>query len=57
MFVCSVSTLLFNANPLLRYDGYYILSDMVGDPQPAAEVDDDLEPSGLAILPGHGAAG
>ena len=28
MFVCSVSTLVFNANPLLRYDGYYILSDL-----------------------------
>ena len=27
MFVCSASTLLFNGNPLLRYDGYYILSD------------------------------
>jgi len=28
MFVCSVSTVIFNANPLLRYDGYYILSDI-----------------------------
>jgi putative peptide zinc metalloprotease protein len=28
MFVCSVSTVIFNANPLLRYDGYYILSDL-----------------------------
>ena len=28
MFVCSVSTVMFNANPLLRYDGYYILSDL-----------------------------
>ena len=32
MFVASVSTLLFNANPLLRYDGYYILSDMLEIP-------------------------
>ncbi|MEX0817965.1 MAG: hemolysin D, partial [Pirellulaceae bacterium] len=29
MFVCSVSTILFNGNPLLRYDGYFILSDLV----------------------------
>ena len=29
IFVASVSTLLFNANPLLRYDGYYILSDLL----------------------------
>ncbi len=32
MFVCSVSTLVFNANPLLRYDGYYILSDITEIP-------------------------
>ncbi len=32
MFVSSVSTLLFNANPLLRYDGYYILSDILEIP-------------------------
>jgi putative peptide zinc metalloprotease protein len=32
MFVSSVSTLLFNANPLLRYDGYYILSDIIEIP-------------------------
>ena len=30
MFVASVSTLLFNANPLLRYDGYYVFSDLLG---------------------------
>jgi putative peptide zinc metalloprotease protein len=29
MFIASVSTLLFNANPLLRFDGYYILSDIL----------------------------
>ena len=32
MLVCGVSTVLFNANPLLRYDGYYILSDWVDVP-------------------------
>lgn len=30
--ICSVSTLLFNANPLLRYDGYYILADVLEIP-------------------------
>ena len=30
--VCSVTTILFNGNPLLRYDGYYILSDFVEIP-------------------------
>lgn len=28
MFIASVSTLLFNINPLIRFDGYYILSDL-----------------------------
>ncbi len=32
MFICSVSTVLFNGNPLLRYDGYYILSDLTEIP-------------------------
>jgi putative peptide zinc metalloprotease protein len=32
MFVSSVSTIVFNANPLLRYDGYYILSDLTEIP-------------------------
>lgn len=32
IFICSVSTVLFNANPLLRFDGYYILSDLMEIP-------------------------
>ncbi|MDR2440990.1 MAG: hypothetical protein LBE12_16645 [Planctomycetaceae bacterium] len=32
MFVSSVSTVLFNSNPLLRYDGYYILADWLEIP-------------------------
>lgn len=32
MIVASVSTLVFNLNPLLRFDGYYILSDLLGIP-------------------------
>ena len=32
MLVSSVSTVLFNGNPLLRFDGYYILSDMLEIP-------------------------
>ena len=28
--VCSVATVLFNGNPLLRYDGYFVLTDLVG---------------------------
>jgi putative peptide zinc metalloprotease protein len=32
IFVASVSTIVFNINPLLRYDGYYILSDILDIP-------------------------
>jgi putative peptide zinc metalloprotease protein len=32
MVACSVNTLFFNANPLLRYDGYYILADWLEVP-------------------------
>jgi putative peptide zinc metalloprotease protein len=32
MLIASVSTVMFNANPLLRYDGYYILSDFLEIP-------------------------
>ena len=32
MLIGGVSTLLFNGNPLLRYDGYYVLSDLVEIP-------------------------
>jgi putative peptide zinc metalloprotease protein len=42
MFVGSVSTLLFNANPLLRYDGYYILSDILEIPNLAQRSRDYL---------------
>ena len=41
MFICSVSTVLFNGNPLLRFDGYYILMDLIEIPnlrQKATEV-------------------
>lgn len=31
-FISSVSTVLFNANPLMRYDGYYMLSDFLEIP-------------------------
>src|SRR5262249_36784145 len=32
MIVCSVSTVVFNANPLMRYDGYYVLLDWLEIP-------------------------
>lgn len=32
MLIASVSTLIFNGNPLMRYDGYYMLSDWLEIP-------------------------
>jgi putative peptide zinc metalloprotease protein len=32
MLIAGISTVLFNANPLLRFDGYYILSDLIEIP-------------------------
>jgi putative peptide zinc metalloprotease protein len=32
MVVCSVSTVLFNANPLMRFDGYYVVADWMEIP-------------------------
>lgn len=32
MLVSSLNTLLINGNPLVRYDGYFVMSDLVGVP-------------------------
>ena len=32
MIICSVSTLFFNGNPLMRFDGYYLLADWLDIP-------------------------
>ena len=32
MLTAGVSTVLFNANPLMKFDGYYMLSDLLGIP-------------------------
>ena len=42
MFVASVTTVFFNANPLMRYDGYYILSDLIEMP--------NLQPRSMQML-------
>ena len=52
-FVCSVSTLVFNGNPLLRYDAYYILADYLEVPnlrqQSVAVLQDILARSFLGL--------
>jgi putative peptide zinc metalloprotease protein len=36
MLMASITTLLFNANPLLRFDGYYVLADVLEIPNLAS---------------------
>jgi len=42
MVTCTLSTVLFNANPLLRFDGYYILSDLLEMPNLRIRADQHL---------------
>ena len=42
MLVAGVSTVLFNINPLLRFDGYYILSDLLEIPNLRARAQQSL---------------
>ena len=42
IFVASLSTILFNINPLLRFDGYYILSDLLDIPNLHAQSSREL---------------
>lgn len=42
MFVASVSTVLFNANPLLRFDGYHALTDIAELPNLAKRANDQV---------------
>ncbi len=55
MFICSVNTLLFNGNPLLRYDGYFILLDWLEVPnlrqQSSALIQSNLTQWFLGITP------
>ncbi len=37
IFMASISTILFNANPLMKFDGYFILSDLLELPNLYAE--------------------
>lgn len=40
--LCSISTLLVNGNPLLRYDGYYLLSDWLERPNLSQAANSEL---------------
>jgi putative peptide zinc metalloprotease protein len=59
MLICSVSSLLFNLNPLVRLDGYHVLADLLGVPNLMARAQAGLArlllgPLRLAPLPRRG---
>lgn len=54
MFVASVSTLLFNLNPLLRFDGYHILVDALDIPNLFQRSREQLKYLGQRFLLGIG---
>ena len=43
IFIASVSSVLFNGNPLLRYDAYYVLSDLLEIPNLASRSRDYIK--------------
>jgi putative peptide zinc metalloprotease protein len=50
--MCTLGTLLLNANPFFRYDGYFILSDLIGAPNLGAQSSQALWKSFIALLGG-----
>lgn len=54
MVVCSINTLLFNGNPLLRFDGYFLLSDFLDVPNLRQAGDEWLRHSFRRLLWGAG---
>ena len=42
MFVCSLSAVLINGNPLLKYDGYFVLSDYFEMPNLSKDSSDQI---------------
>lgn len=53
MVVCSVGTIFLNGNPLLRYDGYYILSDILEAPNLWQNANNELKRFCTRFLAGY----
>lgn len=56
--ICGAASLLFNLNPLVKLDGYYVVSDLSGQPNLMERAQRGLSrlvfgPFGLADLPGR----
>ena len=57
ILMASVSTLLFNANPLMRFDGYYLLADLLEIPNLSPEGSRFVQQLGSRIFFGSRPAG
>ena len=55
LLICSVSTLLFNGNPLLRLDGYHVLADALNLPNLAARSSAWWASAAMRVLHGRDA--
>ena len=53
MVICSVNTLLFNGNPLLRFDGYFLLADRVGIPNLSSRASASVRDLLIRLLTGR----
>ncbi len=53
MILCSFNTLLFNGNPLLRFDGYFLLADWAGIPNLASRSSALLRKRFVGLLVGR----
>ena len=52
-FMASASTILFNMNPFMRFDGYFMLSDLLGIPNLNERASSALRGVASTILIGH----
>lgn len=50
MFVSSISTVLINGNPLVKYDGYFVLSDLLEIPNMATKANTVIRKSVLRFI-------
>ena len=53
VLICSVNTVLFNGNPLLRFDGYFILTDWARIPNLASQAGNLVRDAVISALTGR----
>lgn len=51
--LCSVNTILFNGNPLLKFDGYFLLADWVGIPNLSSRASAVVQQTLLHLVAGR----